>query len=301
MATLAKPYTVTNASQQSEDIDRMLDELYRAVQDLDEEPASTGVAGLTGSVGPRGADGDEGEDGMMGPIGLTGATGAVGADGATGATGATGTASAVPGADGDDSDAMWPYPTHPASTALTDTNNIARLNGDMQNFTGTAPIFSELLSTNKGIAFPATQVASAGGNVLDDYEEGTWTPTIGGDLTDSGSVFSVQVGRYVKVGKLVLANFVVVFSTLGTHTGSMIVKGFPFTVENVTNSNYSGAILWLTMTASFVYVQCQSLVNAATAQLYGATAAATGLTALVPGDFSNTSNVQGSVIYRATA
>ena len=29
-----------------------------------------------------------------------------------------------------------------------------------------------------GVQFPATQVASADANCLDDYEEGTWTPSI---------------------------------------------------------------------------------------------------------------------------
>ena len=35
----------------------------------------------------------------------------------------------------------------------------------------------QTLSVN-GITFPATQIPSADGNTLDDYEEGTWTPTI---------------------------------------------------------------------------------------------------------------------------
>lgn len=34
-----------------------------------------------------------------------------------------------------------------------------------------------------GIAFPATAVAVADANTLDDYEEGTWTPSLGGNTT----------------------------------------------------------------------------------------------------------------------
>jgi hypothetical protein len=48
------------------------------------------------------------------------------------------------------------------------------------------------------IKFPATQNASAGANTLDDYEEGTWTPSIGGTAT-----YSFQVGRYTKIGNMV--------------------------------------------------------------------------------------------------
>jgi hypothetical protein len=39
-----------------------------------------------------------------------------------------------------------------------------------------------ILSVN-GVQFPATQSASADANCLDDYEEGTWTPTVARGLT----------------------------------------------------------------------------------------------------------------------
>jgi hypothetical protein len=48
------------------------------------------------------------------------------------------------------------------------------------------------------IPFPAVQVPSGGANVLDDYEEGTWTPTLGGTTT-----YGSQWGHYTKVGRLV--------------------------------------------------------------------------------------------------
>src|SRR4051794_38729536 len=41
------------------------------------------------------------------------------------------------------------------------------------------------LSTGQ-LVFPATQNAAAGVNTLDDYEEGSWTPVIGGDGGTSG-------------------------------------------------------------------------------------------------------------------
>jgi hypothetical protein len=56
-------------------------------------------------------------------------------------------------------------------------------------------------STGAGVTFPATQSQSSDANTLDDYEEGTWSPTItdGYTRTYSGST----TGRYVKVGKMV--------------------------------------------------------------------------------------------------
>jgi hypothetical protein len=52
-----------------------------------------------------------------------------------------------------------------------------------------------------GIVFPATQSASTNANTLDDYEEGTWTPTF---TNNTGTItYTVQLGNYVKAGKIV--------------------------------------------------------------------------------------------------
>ena len=42
-------------------------------------------------------------------------------------------------------------------------------------------------ATGTGIAFPATQSASSDANTLDDYEEGTWTPTYSGSTSGTGT------------------------------------------------------------------------------------------------------------------
>lgn len=53
-----------------------------------------------------------------------------------------------------------------------------------------------------GITFPATQAASSNANTLDDYEEGTWTPTYVGFTITSGT----SEARYTKVGRVITAN-----------------------------------------------------------------------------------------------
>jgi hypothetical protein len=73
-----------------------------------------------------------------------------------------------------------------------------------------------------GITFPATQSASSDANTLDDYEEGTWTPTLGGTAT-----YSQQSGRYTKVGRVVTISFDLGVSTLGTGVAHTI-SGLPF-------------------------------------------------------------------------
>jgi hypothetical protein len=57
------------------------------------------------------------------------------------------------------------------------------------------------LATVSGITFPATQSASADANTLDDYEEGTYTPT--SDAAVNATSVTFTTGRYVKIGRLV--------------------------------------------------------------------------------------------------
>lgn len=83
------------------------------------------------------------------------------------------------------------------------------------------------------ISFPEPQNASSGANVLDDYEEGTFTPTILG-LTSAGvGTYSVQQGTYTKIGRLVFMQLAVTWSA-HTGTGAMAIGGLPFTVAGVT-------------------------------------------------------------------
>jgi hypothetical protein len=66
-------------------------------------------------------------------------------------------------------------------------------------------------------------------NTLDDYEEGTWTPTLnfGGNAT--GMVFHTQSGSYVKIGQVVTAQFRIELSSKGSSTGNANFGGIPLT------------------------------------------------------------------------
>jgi len=87
------------------------------------------------------------------------------------------------------------------------------------------------LQTSDGLTFPATQVASSDPNTLDDYEEGTWTPTVVGTSSAGTATYSSQSGTYVKIGKMVTVNALLVYSS-GTGTGNLQIAGLPFTVNN---------------------------------------------------------------------
>jgi hypothetical protein len=75
---------------------------------------------------------------------------------------------------------------------------------------------------------------STGGSVtsktLDDYEEGTWTPTLdfGGGTT--GISYSTRSAKYTKIGNVVYFSFRIYLSSKGSSTGAAHISGFPFNV-----------------------------------------------------------------------
>jgi hypothetical protein len=95
-----------------------------------------------------------------------------------------------------------------------------------------------------GITFPATQVASADANTLDDYEEGTWTPVYQGISGSIGSTaYSVQRGRYTKVGRMVFATAEIELSNKGSWTSGVRFEGLPFTNTGATELCFGSVIL----------------------------------------------------------
>jgi hypothetical protein len=80
------------------------------------------------------------------------------------------------------------------------------------------------------IQFPATQVASSNANTLDDYEEGTFTPTI---VPGSGSIsYLAQSGRYVKIGKMVQIWVYLGFTASAPGAIMQDLGGLPFNVDS---------------------------------------------------------------------
>lgn len=78
------------------------------------------------------------------------------------------------------------------------------------------------------IKFPATQNASADANTLDDYEEGTWTPT---DASGAGLTFTTPAGAYEKIGRQFRASFSLTYPATASGA-SALIGGMPFTTAN---------------------------------------------------------------------
>jgi hypothetical protein len=86
-------------------------------------------------------------------------------------------------------------------------------------------------ATTAGIQFPATQVASASANNLDDYEEGTWTMGVSFGGASTGITYAANSGNYVKIGKQVTVTGYIVMSNKGSAIGSAKITGLPFTIS----------------------------------------------------------------------
>jgi hypothetical protein len=92
-------------------------------------------------------------------------------------------------------------------------------------------------ASGAGITFPATVSASSDANTLDDYEQGTFTPTAVGGTTAGTTTYVNQFGNYTKIGRQVTVSIFVQYSAM-TGTGSLQIGGLPFSTMG---SNYSGS------------------------------------------------------------
>jgi hypothetical protein len=128
-----------------------------------------------------------------------------------------------------------------SSVVITDTGS----NGKITGTADATEVFSVekgktfvlqggVSSTGVGIAFPADQTtvgASSDANTLDDYEEGTFTPSVGGTATYNATY---TVGFYTKIGRQVTINFSVWISSLGTGNADRIINA-PFACSSAIN------------------------------------------------------------------
>jgi hypothetical protein len=82
-----------------------------------------------------------------------------------------------------------------------------------------------------GITFPATQSASSNANTLDDYEEGTWTPSYSAQGSAPTVTYANQIGRYIKIGRVVYFSIFLNTNSFSGGGGAVIVVGWPFAAD----------------------------------------------------------------------
>lgn len=137
------------------------------------------------------------------------------------------------------------------------------------------------------LKFPAAQNASSEVNTLDDYEEGTWTPSVGGTAT-----YTTQTGTYTKIGRLVTVHCNLTINAIGSGSQS-IISGLPF----ASVGRATGAVTWNTAAASYTTIVAVTTDGTTTATLFGATAAAASIAGV--NALQNATNITFTLTYNA--
>jgi hypothetical protein len=101
----------------------------------------------------------------------------------------------------------------------------------------TSDAYVRLASGTGGIQFNGDTAAA---NALDDYEEGTWTPSISYSTSNGDRAVVTQIARYTKVGRIVHANINISW-TESTSSGNVSITGLPFTSVNIASNFAIGA------------------------------------------------------------
>lgn len=179
-----------------------------------------------------------------------------------------------------------PDNAHIGSTSDTDSIKFPA-NGSVE-FTQTAKFKDSL--------FVGTGDITAG-NKLDDYETGTFTPTITGNWGVSGQTYSTQVAKYVKVGDLVYVEGRMQLTNKGSLSGTnVLITDMPFVAATAGgrggNWNFNA---WNNITGSTYSVKSYSINSSISVALTENDTAS----AVAIGDITNTTQIDFQGVYTA--
>ena len=158
-------------------------------------------------------------------------------------------------------------------------------------------------TAGKGISFiNAADVATGetvSSSVLDDYEEGTFTPIYGGGSNPTVT-YDAQYGQYTKIGQLVTLHIRLRTDAVSGGSGNLYIKGFPFTSSS-THGMYGG---YITYTGNWKANEAPTLVHVGTSAtqctLYNREDGNEDASAMVVGDLDTSTNdndVRITIIY----
>jgi hypothetical protein len=129
-------------------------------------------------------------------------------------------------------------------------------------------------TAGKGIDFSATS-GTGTSELLDDYEEGTWTPTLGGTWT------GYSEGSYTKVGNIVyIYGAIDAVTNLGTGSTDTI-SGLPFTsaVNPPGGAGFAGPVSYFgNLALNVIHLQCYVVRSSSSLRFTSSAAAGTTAT-----------------------
>jgi len=172
--------------------------------------------------------------------------------------------------------------TNVSAAAIIDTSQNVKLINNL--VVGTAA---------KGIDFSAnTGAAGMTSELLNWYEEGTWTPDLKFGGANTGITYSSRSGTYTRIGRMVHARATIVLSSNGSASGGATVTGLPFNCAVTTAASiYQDGIAY----TGTLNVAVEGTVDRFTIQKVSEAGVNTNLART---DFSNTASFTLSVCYQ---
>jgi len=257
-----------NALKAARDARIELAEAHKSIAVIKQGPQGVqGPIGPVGPEGPQGPPGQDGRDGLRGEQGPKGDQGEPGVQGEPGERGPAGPRGARGPAGGSPVLVNPEFETLAVRglTSLRDGLTVAGASTsagavNITNATAsTSPTTGALVvsggvgvggnisfANGSGISFAAhPNAAGMTGELLNDYEEGTFTPSIGGVTSPT---YTTRTGWYTKIGRMVYFNIAIDLSA-GTASGNLTFTGLPFTNSNDATLREGGA--WWTYTSAF--------------------------------------------------
>ena len=161
-------------------------------------------------------------------------------------------------------------------------------------------------TSGHGIDFSATGDGNGtmSSELLDDYEEGDWTPVIAFGGASTGITYTARDGAYTKIGRQVTLTFMVELSSKGSSTGDATITGLPFTVpdliSNTVIESSGSAGYWNNIDPDLMYMAftCETVGGGQLSMRFQPeTGASDAVDSLSNSQFTDTTNFRGSITY----
>ena len=147
----------------------------------------------------------------------------------------------------------------------------------------------------KGINFTAnTGAAGKTSQLLNWYEEGTFTPALAFGGAGTGITYTTQTGYYTRIGRQVTLQIRIVLSSKGSATGGATIGGFPY---NAGTGNYPAAIVDPSADFASLVTGGATFVVISSDTLYFMQQSTTGRTQMTQANFGNTADFRFAITY----
>ncbi len=119
-----------------------------------------------------------------------------------------------------------------------------------------------------------TSITFGSGAALNTFTQGTFTPSLIGSTTNPTPVYTNQLGRYQRVGRIVKVFFRITYTSISGGSGNLQFAGLPFTTANINNQRLPFSLsISNQQNTPFPAAQTMALAytfnNTTTAQLFG--------------------------------